>query len=233
MSNIATTAYHAELKTGQFINESKNRFLCTVKIDGAEEICYIASSCRLDNFIDLRGKSVLLARNKGAKGRTQYSVIGVKHKRSYIILNTSWANKAIDSSLLKRRFSFLGKRRDYRAEIDVCGYKADFYIPCSKTIIEVKSVIATSDAAFFPTVYSERTLVQLKRIAELLDEGYKGYFIIVSLNPYVKAINLLQDTEVVLQLNECMARGLIVKGFCCRLSADGLPQITSEIPVQA
>lgn len=233
MSNIVTTAYHAELKTGQFINESKNRFLCTVKIDGAEEVCYIASSCRLDNFIDLRGKSVLLARNKGTKGRTRYSVIGVKHKRSYIILNTSWANKAIDSSLLKRRFSFLGKRRDYRAEIDVCGYKADFYIPCSKTIIEVKSVIATSDAAFFPTVYSERTLVQLKRIAELLDEGYKGYFIIVSLNPYVKAINLLQDTEVVLQLNECIARGLIVKGFCCRLSADGLPQITSEIPVQA
>ena len=233
MSNLVTTIYHCELKTGQFINESKNRFLCTVKLDGVEEVCYIASSCRLDNFIDLRGKSVLLARNKGAKGRTQYSVIGVKHKRNYIILNTSWANKAIDSSLLNRRFSFLGKRKDYRAEIDVCGYKADFYIPCSKTIIEVKSVIATNDTAFFPTVYSERTLVQLQRIAELLDEGYKGYLIIVSLNPYVKAINLLQDTEVVLQLNECIARGLIVKGFCCRLSADGLPQITSEIPVQA
>ena len=232
MSNLVTTAYHSELKTGQFINESKNRFLCTVKLDGAEEVCYIASSCRLDNFIDLRGKSVLLTRNKGTKGRTQYSVIGVKHKRNYIILNTSWANKAIDSSLLKRRFSFLGPRKDYRAEIDVCGYKADFFIPCSKTIIEVKSVIATNDTAVFPTVYSERTVVQLKRIAELLDEGYKGYLIIVSLNPYVKAIKLLQDTEVVLQLNECIARGLIVKGFCCRLSTDGLPQITSEIPVQ-
>lgn len=70
-------------------------------------------------------------------------------------------------------------------------------------------------------------------VAELLDEGYKGYFIIVSLNPYVKAIKLLQDTEVITQLNECITRGLIVKGFCCRLSADGLPQITREIPVQA
>jgi len=232
MSKLVTATYPSELKTGQFISESKNRFLCTVKLDGAEEVCYIASSCRLDNFIDLRGKKVLLIKNKGTKGRTQYSVIGVKHKRNYIILNTSWANKAIDSALLKRRFSFLGKRKDYRAEMDVCGYKADFYIPCSKTIIEVKSVIATSDTAVFPTVYSERTVVQLKRIAELLDEGYKGYFIIVSLNPYVKTINLLQDTEVVLQLNKCIAQGLIVKGFCCRLSADGLPQITSEIPVQ-
>lgn len=233
MSNLVSDTYPSELKTGQFISENKNRFLCTVKIDGAEEVCYIASSCRLDNFIDLRGKSVLLIKNKGAKGRTKYSVIGVKYKRNYIILNTSWANKAIGSSFLKRRFSFLGKRTDYRAEIDVSGYKADFYIPYSKTIIEVKSVIATTDMAIFPTVYSERTLVQLKRIAELLDEGYKGYFIIVSLNPYVKAIKLLQDTEVISQLNECITRGLIVKGFCCRLSADGLPQIISEIPVQA
>ena len=233
MSNLVSDTYHSELKTGQFISESKNRFLCTVKIDGAEEVCYIASSCRLDNFIDLRGKSVLLIKNKGTKGRTKYSVIGVKYKRNYIILNTSWANKAIGSSFLKRRFSFLGKRTDYRAEIDVSGYKADFYIPYSKTIIEVKSVIATNDMAIFPTVYSERTLVQLKRIAELLGEGYKGYFIIVSLNPYVKAIKLLQDTEVISQLNECITRGLIVKGFCCRLSADGLPQITREIPVQA
>ena len=233
MSNLVSDTYPSELKTGQFISENKNRFLCTVKIDGAEEVCYIASSCRLDNFIDLRGKSVLLIKNKGAKGRTKYSVIGVKYKRNYIILNTSWANKAIGSSFLKRRFSFLGKRTDYRAEIDVSGYKADFYIPYSKTIIEVKSVIATNDMAIFPTVYSERTLVQLKRIAELLDEGYKGYFIIVSLNPYVKAIKLLQDTEVISQLNECITRGLIVKGFRCRLSADGLPQITREIPVQA
>lgn len=233
MSKLVTATYPSDLKTGQFISESKNRFLCTVNIDGAEEVCYIASSCRLDNFIDLRGKKVLLIKNKGTKGRTQYSVIGVKHNRNFIILNTSWANKAIDSSFLKRRFSFLGKRKDYRTEIDVSGYKADFYIPCSKTIIEVKSVIATSDTAIFPTVYSERTLLQLKRIAELLNEGYKGYFIIVSLNPYVKVIQLLQDTEVVAQLNECVARGLIVKGFRCRLSADGLPEITSEIPVQA
>ena len=233
MSNLVTATYPSELKTGQFISESKNRFLCTVKIDGAEEVCYIASSCRLDNFIDLRGKNVLLIKNKGTKGRTQYSVIGVKHKRNFIILNTSWANKAIDSSFLKRRFSFLGKRKDYRTEIDVSGYKADFYIPCSKTIIEVKSVIATNDTAIFPTVYSERTLVQLRRIAELLDEGYKGYFFIVSLNTYFKDIKLLQDSEIASQLNWCIARGLIVKGFRCRLSADGLPEITSEIPVQA
>lgn len=232
MSNTMTAIHSPELKIGQFISESKNRFLCIVKIDGTEEVCYIASSCRLDNFIDLQGKSVLLIKNKGTTGRTKYSLIGVKHKRNYIILNTSWANKAICDSFLKRRFSFLGKRKDYRVEIDVNGYKADFFIPNSKTIIEVKSVIATSETALFPTVYSERTLVQLKKIADLLDEGYQGYFLIVSLNPYVKEIKLTHDNKIFKQLGECVKRGMIVKGFCCRLSNEGLPQIANEIPVQ-
>ena len=133
---------------------------------------------------------------------------------------------------MKRRFSFLGKRKNYRTEIDIDGYKTDFFIPSSKTIIEVKSVIATSETALFPTVYSERTLVQLRKIAALLDEGYKGYFFIVSLNPYVKEIKLTHDTEVFKQLSECIRRSMIVKGFCCRLSNDGLPQIINEIPIQ-
>ena len=232
MSDSMPICCSTMLKTGQFISESKNRFLCTVNIDGTEEVCHIATSCRLDNFIDLQGKRVLLLKNKGITGRTKYSVIGVKHKRNYIILNTSWANKAIGSVFLKRRFSFLGKRKDYRIECDVNGYWADFFIPCSKTVIEVKSVIATSETAVFPTVYSERTLGQLIVIADLLDEGYKGYFFIVALNPYVKSIKLLNNTEVVRQLNKCVARGMGIKGFCCRLSNNGLPQITSEIPVQ-
>lgn len=117
----------SELKVGRFISESKNRFLCVVNIDGTEDICYIASSCRLDNFIDLRGKSVLLQKNKGVNERTRYSLIGVKYKRNYIILNTSWANKAIDESFLKRRFSFLERRKDFQTEISVCGYKTDFF----------------------------------------------------------------------------------------------------------
>jgi len=232
MSDSIASLPPSELKMGQFISESKNRFLCTVKVDDAEEVCYIASSCRLDNFIDLQGKSVLLLKNKGAKARTKYSVVGVKHKRNYIVLNTSWSNKAIDRCFLSRKFSFLGKRKDYRTEINVNGYKADFFIPCSKTIIEVKSVISTSETAVFPTVYSERTLIQLKTISNLLEEGYRGYFVIVSLNPYVKDIKLLQDTEIVEQINECVAKGMIVKGFCCRLANDGVPQITNEVPVR-
>lgn len=231
MSKSLSNDFPSEFHTGKFICESKNRFLCTVNIDGIEEVCYIASSCRLDNFIDLRGKRVLLVKNTGKTSRTRYSVIGVKHKRNYIILNTSWANKAIDGSLLCRKFSFLGKRKDYKAEIEIDGYKADFFIPNSKTIIEVKSVIATGETAFFPTVFSERTLSQLKTISKLLENGYRGCFIVVSLNPYVKEIRLLQETECVELLKSCIDKGMGLKGFSCRLSRDGNPQIAKEIPI--
>ena len=231
MSNPLTYDFPKNFHTGKFICESKNRFLCTVNIEGTEEVCYIASSCRLDNFIDLRGKIVLLVENYGKTSKTRYSVIGVKFKRNYIILNTSWANKAIEGNLLSRRFSFLGKRNDYKAETKIDGYKADFFIPNSNTIVEVKSVIATEETAFFPTVFSERTISQLKTISELLDKGYKGCFIIVSLNPYVKKIRLLQDMECVDLLKNCMDKGMKIKGFSCRLSKEGIPQIAKEIPI--
>lgn len=231
MSDSFTTVHPSKLILGQFISESKNRFLCTVKIDGTEEICHIASSCRLDNFIDLRNRWVLLVENTSKKSRTKYSVIAVKHKRNYITLNTSWANKAIDCSILSRKFSFLGKRRDYKAEFVLDGYKTDFFIPNSKTIVEIKSVISTEDTAFFPTVFSERTISQLDTISRLLGSGYKGYFIIVSLNPYVKEIKLLQDTKCVESLRNCRDKGMVIKGFSCRLSSDGNPQIAKEIPI--
>ena len=46
-------------KHGIFKKELKNRFLCLVEIDGEDTLCYIPSSCRLSNFIDLTGKEVL------------------------------------------------------------------------------------------------------------------------------------------------------------------------------
>ena len=45
---------------GIFIREQKNRFICEVMVEDEIIECYVPSSCRLDNFIDLHGKRVLL-----------------------------------------------------------------------------------------------------------------------------------------------------------------------------
>lgn len=49
-----------ERTEGIFNKELKNRFLCEVLVEDEVVECYASSSCRLDNFIDLHGKQVLL-----------------------------------------------------------------------------------------------------------------------------------------------------------------------------
>ena len=67
-------------------------------------------------------------------------------------------------------------------------------------------------------LYSERTLKQLCKIKELLRTGYKVDYIIVSLNPYVKAIELIRDTEFYKEFDECINLGMSVHAFGCRVS---------------
>lgn len=93
---------------GTFKEETKNRFLCQVTIDNEDVECYIPSSCRLGNFIDMKGRTVLLKHNQAKDARTKYAVYAVKIKNEFILLNLSQANRIIEVALPKRRFSFLG-----------------------------------------------------------------------------------------------------------------------------
>lgn len=49
---------------GKFRYECKNRFRCVVNIEKEDVICYVASSARLDNYVDSRNRDVLLRENK-------------------------------------------------------------------------------------------------------------------------------------------------------------------------
>ena len=168
MSNISLN----DCVVGQFVRELKNRFLCEVVINGRVEECYIPSSCHLGNFLQLEGKDVLLLPIAAKKSRTAFAVIAVKYKRSYIILNTSYANRLVEYAIQGRCLSYLGSRRNHAREKKIEDYKCDFYIEDTNTVIEVKSIISTSNIGEFPTVYSERTLKQLYKIKDILRTGY-------------------------------------------------------------
>ena len=158
--------------SGVFVKELKNRFFCEVKIDGKVEECYVPSSCHLSNFLQLKGKRVVLIPTQGKNTRTKYALYAAPYRKNYIILNTSLSNVAIEKGIHNRRFSYLGKRSNVQKEHSVEGYKADLYIPQTKTIVEIKSVLSENDEAVFPTVFSERTQNQLKSIQEMLDKGW-------------------------------------------------------------
>lgn len=216
--------------SGVFVKELKNRFLCEVKIDGKVEECYVPSSCHLSNFLQLKGKRVVLIPTQGKNPRTKYALYAAPYRRNYIILNTSLSNVAIEKGIHNRRFSYLGKRSNVQKEHSVEGYKADLYIPQTKTIVEIKSVLSENDEAVFPTVFSERTQNQLKSIQEMLDKGYKVVFIIVSLNPYIKKLTIDISTEFYLELTRCIEKGMEIRAYTSHLK-DYEIEIKKQIPL--
>jgi len=220
-----------ELIQGYFIREQKNRFLCDVEIDNAAVECYVPSSCHLENFLRLDGKRVLLRKNSSSKCRTQYALVAMPYKRSYLLLNSSFANRAVETCIRSSRFAFLGKRLSMRKEYRIEGYKADLFIFDTKTVVEIKSIISLDKTAIFPTVYSERAITQLKRLRVLLQCGYKVCYIIVSLNPYVNQIQLDSRSELFKLFGECQDLGMIIRGFSCKLEENQIV-ISGKIPVE-
>lgn len=216
---------------GTFLTEEKNRFLCTVSVNGTNVTCYIPSSCRLSNFIDLSGRTVLLKRNQSTKTRTEYAVYAVKDRKSFVLLNLAQANRVIESHLHRRFFSFLGNRTKISREHAIDSYKSDLFIHDTQTIIEIKSIISFNNYAIFPSIYSERALEQLRKISKLLDDGYRVCYLLVSLNPRIKEVHLNADgSDFHALFLECVEKGMIVKAFTTRM-INHEPQIAGALRV--
>lgn len=214
------------------MQEIKNRFLCEVRINGESVVCYIPSSCRLSNFINLVGREVLLKPVQDPKARTPFAIFAVKYKRSYILLNTSLANRIVESEIHRRFFSPLGNRKKIMHEKKVHGYKCDLFIEDTSTIVEVKSIISLDKEAIFPSVYSQRAVNQLNKLTELLQQGYKVAYVFVSLNPYVTNLSINQKEPFFSLFNQCLDEGMQVYGFDVKICGDAI-QIKSSIPVVA
>lgn len=221
----------SQIERGTFICELKNRFLCVVSINGENTECYIPSSCRLENFVALEGRTVFLLPTKSSNARTRYSVFAVRLGRQNILLNLSYANRIIEEGLGGRRFSFLGPRTTVCRERTIAGYKSDLFISDTQTLIEIKSILSFGGIASFPSVYSERGIKQLSELSTLLQSGFRVAFFLVSLNPQVHEIQIRTEDEAFISLfHDCVARGMIVRGITVRLRK-GHPTIDRMIPV--
>ena len=197
--------------TGIFKSEIKNRFRSIVLVGNKEEICYVESSSRLDNYLTLRNRVVLLDACKGKK--LKYKVLAIRNKNDYILLCPMMANKIIASELNRRFFSFLGRRSDFKCEFLLKDYKCDIFIPNSKTIIEIKSVLTEKNNAIFPAVSSERSIKQLDLLDKLQDEGYSVVYIFLSLNPYTNKVFLDPNCLFYSKLHKNMEKGMKVVAF--------------------
>lgn len=202
-----------EFTTGVFCRELKNRFRCEVTVGGKPHICYVASSSRLSNFIELEGKKVLLLPAGRTANSTEYTLFAMNYRNSYILLELSFVNALMEEQIGRRCFSFLGTRKKIQREKFVDGYKADLFIEDTGTIVEVKTILSTEKEAYFPTVRSERTIKQLKKINNLLENGHSCCMLFISLCPTVRTINLNYDIEFFELFKMCVNKGLVYKAF--------------------
>ena len=216
---------------GVFKCEIKNRFLCQVNVSGNDVICYIPSSCRLSNYLDMTNKNVLLKPVKDKNARTKYSVYAVEYEKNYILLNLSQSNRVIQNQINRRYFSFLGKRKNVIPEAVITGYKSDLFVKDSNTIIEIKSILSFDKETKFPSMYSKRAIKQLSDISELLEKGYKVCYIFVSLNSNVKSLIIdATKTKYFNLFSECIEKGMVCHGFSLKF-IDGEPTIHSKLQI--
>lgn len=220
-----------EIVEGIFKTEHKNRFLCTVCIDGKDTTCYIPSSCKLDRLIDLKNKTVLLKKNRSPKARTEYALVAVKHGHRHILLNLAQANQVIEDQLTRRFFSFLGKRKSVSHETYVSGYRSDLFIQDTNTIVEIKTLLSLEKTGLFPSVYSERSLEQLRKLSQLLDAGFNVCYLVVSLSPTVREIKIDKAFgEHWALFQECIQKGMTPKAVSIRMN-NGVAEVHSSVPL--
>lgn len=218
---------------GVFKEEIKNRFLCLVTVEGEDILCYIPSSCRLSNFMEMPGRKVLLRPIASEKSRTKYSVFAVWTKRRYIPVNLSNINTVVYEQINRRLFSKLGKRKRVSKETKIEGYKSDLYIADTNTLVEIKCILSFEEDAHFPTIYSERAVNQLKQLVNLLDKGYRVCYIFVSLNPTVKKLKINPDITDYYQLfYEGIEKGMQVLGFTAGFHKGNVISVDSQLDVQ-
>ncbi|MDY6086249.1 DNA/RNA nuclease SfsA [Peptoniphilaceae bacterium SGI.137] len=218
-----------EIKYGIFKTEIKNRFLCTVNVDGIDTLCYIPSSCRLSNFINMKGRMVLLLPIKKENARTKYSVYAIRYRRGFVPVNLSSVNQVIKNELNRRIFSFLGSRKKVFGEKNIDGYKSDLYIKDSDTAVEIKSILSFGKEALFPTVSSERANHQLENIRELLLTGHKVCYMFISMYGGTKQITVNEEqTEYASLFRECIEAGMTVRGFSLYMD-NGVPRVKTTV----
>lgn len=202
---------------GKFIEECPNRFLALVDINEEVMECYVPSSSRLSNYLKLEGKEVLLTENKNKKSRTQYTLYAVKYYGKYILLNLNNINKIVGQKYLNRS--------DISYEKNIDGYKSDIFLNNDKKIIEIKGLIGIKKEVYFPTVYSERAIIQLEKLKALLLEGYKVEYYLVSLSPIIRKINKNPIfNEYLERFSECISLGMTVNTLA--INIDDLNNIT-------
>ncbi len=170
-----------EIITGIFRRECSGRFLCEVEIDGNNEFCYVASSAKLKNYVNLINKKVYLKKNKGKNTRTKYSLFAMEDDNGKVVLlNLNQVNDLLKDYLIEKGF----EREKLKSEITLDnGLKVDLaYLGYTNIIYEAKTILSKENKAIFPSAKTKRVKTQLETMVSMLVKGYYIKYCFIILN---------------------------------------------------
>lgn len=190
-----------------FVKELPNRFLCQIYVDNKIEECFVSSSSRLSNFIDLTNRRILVERNQDTNRRTQYTLVAACIGDSWCYLDLNRIN-----NLFYRHLIGIHTNYEIKREKIVEGYKTDFYYPSIAKAIEIKSVVADSTVVNYPLISNGRSTRQLKEINKLLKKGYSVDYRFILLNPLIEQLNVsTSEKDYLRYFKKCITNGMDIK----------------------
>ena len=208
-----------KLTKAQFIAEDKTRFSCTISLNNKMRKCYVPSTCKLRNLLDLECSDALITNNTYQKNASPYSLFALKVKGEYVIINSGFANRVVKNILM-------AKHQEILAEKVVKNYKCDFYLKQKNKIIEVKSIISDKATILLPNIKSQRAMMQLRQIKNLLTEGYNAEYYFVLFTPFLKKCLVDSRSEYGALLKDCIENGMRIK-ICRTVLDDNLNLVTN------
>lgn len=193
-----------------FVEESKQRFICTIAIDDYTRECYVSSSSKLSTYLPLLNCNVLISENKGLNLRTQYTLEAVEYEKTMYYVNFNKINQLYEKYVLRDEMSGKKVIKEFFAENLV---KTDFYIE-GIGCVEVKALLSIDNKIVFPDVSSKRIERQLLQYIELLKKGTNVTFAFVSMGSNLLEFELNTKREdVKTYLHKALSLGLIVKAY--------------------
>ena len=213
--------------TGKFVEECSNRFLCNVLVLGEVIECYVSSSSKLENYIKLKNKTVILVENKGKNLRTKFTLQAARVKGKWVLLNLNLINELYLEMLCNEKKY---KSAEIQREKTLQDYKTDFFIKKEKLLIEIKGILSENTKAIYPVVSCGRAYRQLKSIQKLLKKGYLVEYGFVIMNPDINHIELNNNEEKIRDVfKQCIDLGMHVTFYSIKWYAGKckLKEITS------
>lgn len=198
-----------EVVVGKFLYETSNRFKGEAILLGKRQSVYIASSVKLENFIDLNNKSCLFLKlNKSSR----YKLIACdcNNNGKYTIVDLSLINK-----IVKNYYESQGLKVSSEKKL-TSNYRTDLWIEEENKGVEVKSVILDK-VQTFPSRNTVRIYKQLDEICNLLKHNKRITLLLVCNRTDISLEFNTNDKLFINKFKEAKKRGLLLKYLylCC------------------